>query len=51
MFGGDWPVATSAIGYAQWVALLQEVISGTSADERDLFWRSNAVRFYRLGSH
>jgi L-fuconolactonase len=49
MFGGDWPVATSAIGYAQWVALLEEILSGASADERDLFWRGNAVRFYRLG--
>jgi L-fuconolactonase len=49
MFGGDWPVSTQAIGYGQWIAVLDEALSGCSESELERFWRRNAQRVYRLG--
>ena len=49
MFGGDWPVATLAIDYPDWVAVLDEVLAGASQDEKRAIWRDTARSFYRLG--
>jgi len=48
LFGGDWPVSTQAIGYRQWVDLLQEMLAEVSQAEQEKFWHGNAVQFYRL---
>jgi L-fuconolactonase len=48
MFGGDWPVATQAIRYPHWIALLQNVLRGVDESDRRKFWSLNATRIYRL---
>ncbi|MFN3578458.1 MAG: amidohydrolase family protein [Tabrizicola sp.] len=48
MFGGDWPVATLAIGYRDWVALVDEVTADLSGTERRQIFRDTARAFYRL---
>lgn len=48
MFGGDWPVATLAIGYRDWVALVDEVTADLSECERRQIFRDTARAFYRL---
>lgn len=48
MFGGDWPVATLAIGYRDWVALVDEVTADLSESERRQIFRDTARAFYRL---
>ena len=48
MFGGDWPVATLATGYARWVALVDRVTAGASEADRRRLWRDSAIEFYRL---
>lgn len=48
MFGGDWPVATQAIQYRQWVEILDEVMVGVTQGEQRKFWHDNAARFYRV---
>jgi L-fuconolactonase len=48
LFGGDWPVSALTHRYADWVAVLDEVLAGASADELRKFYRSNAERVYRL---
>lgn len=48
MFGGDWPVALQAIQYSRWVAILDALLAGVTAEDRRKFWRGNAARFYRI---
>jgi len=48
MFGGDWPVAVQAIGYARWVGILDEILGTAGEPQRRDFWSDNARRFYRL---
>lgn len=48
MFGSDWPVSTLATEYPRWVATLDEVLRGCSADELRQFYVGNAEAFYRL---
>lgn len=48
MFGGDWPVALQAIQYSRWVAILDALLAGATAEDRRKFWRGNAARFYRI---
>lgn len=48
MFGGDWPVATLATGYARWVALVDEITAGAAEGDRRRLWRDSAIEFYRL---
>lgn len=50
MFGGDWPVATQAIGYRDWISLLDRRLSGVEQADQERFWRRNARRVYRLGA-
>jgi L-fuconolactonase len=49
MFGGDWPVATQAARYSQWLDTLLWAVQGCSDDERRRLMRENGRSFYRLG--
>jgi L-fuconolactonase len=49
MYGGDWHVSELAIGYTEWVDLVEWVVEGASADDKRKLFRGNAIRFYRLG--
>lgn len=48
MFGSDWTLATLALDYPTWVDILDEVLTGTSIDEKRRFWRGTAIEAYRL---
>ncbi len=48
MFGSDWHVAELAVGYPEWVEVVDWVVEGCSAEEKRSLFRDNAVRFYRL---
>ncbi|MEM8869391.1 MAG: amidohydrolase family protein [Pseudomonadota bacterium] len=48
MFGGDWPVATLAIGYGAWIDTLDWAIGSLSDCEQQMLYRDTAVSFYRL---
>jgi L-fuconolactonase len=48
MFGSDWTVSELTHRYPDWVALLDEVLSGASADELRQFYRETAIATYRL---
>lgn len=50
MYASDWPVSSQAIRLHDWVALLDEALSGVSADDLRRFYRDNAIAFYRLGA-
>ena len=47
-FGGDWPVSELATRYSDWVAVVDRVVAGASADEVRKLYRDNAIRFYRM---
>jgi L-fuconolactonase len=46
MYGSDWPVSTTAIGYGQWLDLVRDAVSDLTADERDLVLRRTALTAY-----
>ena len=48
MFGSDWPVVTQAATYQQWVEALDLLTVDFSSEAKVKFWRSNAIRAYRL---
>lgn len=48
LFGGDWPVSTQAIGFEQWVTLLDDILSGVDRSDKEKFWAHNATRIYGL---
>jgi L-fuconolactonase len=48
MYGSDWTVSELTHDYPTWVAILDEVLAGTSEDEQRRFWCENARRVYRL---
>lgn len=48
MFGSDWPVCTLAADYAAWLAAVQELTRGASADELGRLYAGSAEDFYRL---
>ena len=48
MFGGDWPVATLAITYPAWVAVVDDLIRDLSEAEQRQIYRDTARAFYRL---
>ena len=49
MFGGDWHVAELAIGYPEWVDVVEWAIAGASPAEKRKLFRDTAIAFYRLG--
>jgi L-fuconolactonase len=48
LFGGDWPVALQAAGYANWVETLEWALRGASREQLTRLFRDNAIDFYRL---
>jgi L-fuconolactonase len=48
MFGSDWPVNEVAGGFLRWFRLAEALASGWGEGDRDLFFRKNAERVYRL---
>jgi len=48
MFGGDWPVATQAIGYSEWISTLLWALESPSEDELRQIFRHTAKTFYKL---
>ena len=48
MFGGDWPVATLAIEYPEWVEVLEWALDGATEEELGKLFHDNAIAFYRL---
>lgn len=48
LFGSDWPVATTAIDYAAWYALVLEACAGLSGAEREQVLNQTARSVYRL---
>lgn len=49
LFGSDWPVNEVAGGYMRWFRLAGQLAGDWSPEQRDLFFRGNAERVYRLG--
>ena len=48
MFGGDWPVATQAVGYSEWISTLLWALDKPSKNELQQIFRDTAKTFYRL---
>jgi L-fuconolactonase len=48
LFGGDWPVVTTAASYQQWVTTLDQLTSHLQPTARRKLWADNARRVYRL---
>ncbi len=48
MFGSDWPVCQVAASYEQVVDIVNDYFSSFSKQEQELFFSSNAERFYNL---
>lgn len=48
LFGGDWPVLELAATYPQWVAMVDRVTAGASAEDLRSLYRDNAIAQYRL---
>ena len=48
MFGGDWPVSTLAIRYAEWIDVLDEMLHGVDEADQRKSWHDNAARIYRI---
>jgi predicted TIM-barrel fold metal-dependent hydrolase len=46
VWGGDWPVIDVGGGLANWVNITTELLSGLSADERQLIGTLNAKQVY-----
>jgi L-fuconolactonase len=47
-YGGDWPVSTLAIGYRQWIDVLDWATQGLDDQSRRRLFADNAAAFYRL---
>jgi len=48
MWGSDWPVVTLAVGYGEWVATTEILLSGLDAAGRSAVLGGTAIRFYGL---
>jgi L-fuconolactonase len=48
LYGGDWHVAELAVGYPEWVDIVDWVVEGCTPEERRKLFRDNAIRTYRL---
>lgn len=48
MYGSDWTVSELTHPYPEWVAILDEITKGCSAEERRKLFRDTAIRVYRL---
>lgn len=48
VWGSDWPVATSAIGYRAWFEMCRTLLAPLSDEDRARVFGGNATDFYRL---
>jgi L-fuconolactonase len=48
MFGGDWPVATHAVAYGDWVATVDRLLAAAATAECEQIYRGTARTVYRL---
>ncbi len=48
MFGGDWPVSTSATSYARWVDVVDRVTAGVAEADLRKLYRDTAITVYAL---
>lgn len=48
LYGGDWPVSTLAIGYQEWIDVINWATPNLSDAERHKLFVENARRVYRL---
>lgn len=48
LFGSDWPVATLATSYNQWIETVLESIPNAGERERTQLFQTNAERIYRV---
>jgi L-fuconolactonase len=48
LYGGDWPVATLAGDYLQWLTVLEQATADFTEGERRNLFADNAKRVYRL---
>lgn len=48
MFGSDWPVLELAGTYADWVGIVDEIVTGASEADRRKLFRDTAIRVYHL---
>jgi len=48
MFGGDWPMATLATSYENWIETVQVIFSAASDAEQTKLFQTNAERIYRV---
>jgi L-fuconolactonase len=48
MYGGDWRVSELTHNYADFVAILDEIVESATDDEKRKLYRNTAVRVYRL---
>jgi L-fuconolactonase len=48
LFGSDWPMATLATNYSQWVETVRELFSSATEAELTQLFQTNAERVYRV---
>ena len=48
MYGGDWPVSTLAIGYQEWIDIVNWATAYLDDVARRMLFVDNAVSFYHL---
>jgi len=48
MWGSDWPVASAAIGYADWFRACEQLLLPCGDGERERVFGANAAAFYQL---
>ena len=48
LFGGDWPVATLATGYARWIHTVNAMVESASEADRLKLFQTNAERIYHV---
>jgi L-fuconolactonase len=48
LWGSDWPVATTAVGYADWLSYCRSRVRGLAPDQVDAIFGGNARRIYAL---
>src|SRR5437660_464935 len=48
IFGSNWPVSTTVIGYRDWLDLVLESLPPGSPEQLDALFAGNAVRTWRL---
>jgi L-fuconolactonase len=48
LFGSDWPMATLATNYSQWMETVEVLFQFTTENERNKLFQANAERVYRV---